>query len=227
MNFRGSSEPEVVVLDDDAIMDAVEELAEELETFAFERERVLVKLDIRAAAHARRTARELRLGVARLPLAADSAARETSLELIGDLLGRAHTILEGARHEAPGRPREGDPPMPSSRDAKTTPPPISDIRENSRDDFELDYDDLGATKPGSAEDSPELLAILHGMHPNQRPTAESMPAVTDADVSAASAEAKREYLPYFGDEDGENDFDDETVARKVAWERSGNRVLGR
>lgn len=229
MTSRGDSEAEVVALDDDAMLDAVEELAAELETFAFERERVLAKLDIRAAAQARRTARDIRLVASRIAGAADDgvpisdqAARDVGFEQLGELLGRAHTILEGERHEAPGRPSPGDPPMPSSRAAKTTPPPTSDIRENSRDDFELDYEELGATMPGDAAENPELIAILRGSHPNQRPTAQALPA-----VGAAGTPGSSELLPYFGDDEGENDWDDETVARKVAWERSGNRVLGR
>ncbi len=232
MNFRGSSEPQVVPLGDEAMVDAVEELAVELESFAFERERVLAKLDIRTAAHARRTARELRLVATRIPVSVDVSAREDGFAKLGELLGRAHTLLEGERFEVPGRPAEGDPPMPSSRDAKTTPPPISDVRETpmsqremGRSELELDYDELPVTAAGDA--NVDLPAILFGMHPNHRPTAQAMPAVSAAEVAAAIATPPRDLLPYLGADEGENDFDDETVARKVAWERSGNRVLGR
>lgn len=241
MNFRGSSEPtseaQVVALEDEAVMDVVEELAVELDTFAFERERVLAKLDIRAAAHARRTARELRLVVARLPLAADAVAREDGLQQLGELLGRTHTLLEGDRFATPGRPAASDPPMPSSRDARSTPAPISDVHENSREAFELDYDHLPETLAGEAdltqlERDPDLPVILLGtiapLHPNHRPTAPAMAAVSLDDELDDRAPTPRAMLPVFGGDDyGENDFDDETVAKKVAWQRSGNRLLGR
>lgn len=245
MTFRGSSEPQVAALDDDAVMDAVEELASELETFAFERERVLAKLDIRAAAHARRTARELRLVVTCLPLADGAETREGGFAKLGELLGRAHALLEGVgldavvneRLDAPGRRADGDPPMPASRDAKSTPAPTSDIRKNSRTELELDYENLGATLPGEVDPAlaghdEDLPAILHGtiapLHPNQRPTAQALAALRvddtldDRDPTPAS-----NAIPIFGDDDPDTDFDDETVAKKVAWQRSGNRVLGR
>lgn len=134
MSFRGDHDSQVVALGDDEMLDVVEELAIELETFAFERERILAKLDIRSAAHARRTAREVRLIADRIADASDPAAREPLLDQLGDHFARAHTLLECGTSEMPGRPREGDPPMPSNRDAQTSPPPVAErkVQVNQR-----------------------------------------------------------------------------------------------
>ncbi len=258
MNFRGSSEPQVQALDDDAVIDAVEELASELDDFAFERERVLAKLDIRAAAQARRTAHELRFVVASIPLVS-TESREDGFEKLGELLGRAHALLEGARLEglqqkaleaprpAPGaREADAEAPTLARRHAKSTPVPTSDIRANSRWDLELDYESLGPTMPGEVEPDlgaagldEDLPAAVHGRMPllrpghlpDHRPTERSIVAVgfDDAvDAKLREGRTPRDLPPVFAaDDEGANDFDDETVAKKVAWQRSGNRVLGR
>lgn len=202
MDAWGSSETLVADLGDNDAIDAVEELAVELETFAFERERVLAKLDIRGATSARRTARELRLVVTRAAHIADPSKREEMSSSLGELLGRAHTLLEG-EPAVPSIRGEGDPPMPSSQAAKSMSPPTSDVRKITRAPLEMDVD-------------PDLPAVL-GI--NQRETARAMPAVT--------VEPEQEILPFFGGDEGDNDFDDETVARKVVWERSSNRIFGR
>ncbi len=220
MDFRASSETHVAVLDGDEAIDAVEDLAVELEAFAFERERVLAKLDIRSAAQARRTARDLRVTVALLPRDADQAAHDERFDALGELLGRAHTLLEGERAPAPGRPAEVAPP-PSRHEAKTTPPPSSMTRHNSRGELDLDldhdHDRPPSAPPGEVSreiaSDPDLPAVLLG-------------TVALLDPRGRTA-APAPVLPYFGDDESEMGFEDETVARKVCWERSGNRLLGR
>ncbi len=74
-------------------------LAGELESFAFERERVLAKLDIRAAGLARRIARELRVVLRGLPLATSDESRDGVMATLGGLLEEAHRLLENRPEE--------------------------------------------------------------------------------------------------------------------------------
>jgi hypothetical protein len=79
---------------DEEIRELVGQLAEELESFAFERERVLAKLDIRAAGLARRIGRELRVVLRGLALATGDESREGVMATLGGLLVEAHRLLE-------------------------------------------------------------------------------------------------------------------------------------
>lgn len=146
-------------------------LAAELESFAFERERVLAKLDIRAAQLARRIAREVRVVLRGLPVATDDASRESVLETLGQLLVEAHQLLEGAEAT-----------VADDLQAQSGERPIAELGDEARRAIQA--------RP-------------------TRPALETVPSVVVA-----------------GDEDDEDPGMNETIARRVVWERSGNRVLG-
>jgi hypothetical protein len=157
----GACKVAIEPLSDAETSDLVEDLNEELEDFAFERERVLAKLDMRAAALARRIARELRVVLRGLPMSLGDEARASVHETLGGLLEEAHRLLDT-----------------------------------------IDDDDRAA--------GPESAALESGERPivpeDRDPTIASLPSMLDADERSG--------------------FDDETIARKVVWARSGNRILG-
>lgn len=179
--------------------DLVEDLAEELESFAFERERVLAKLDIRAANTARRLARELRLVLRGLAVAEnDEDGRDSALATLGSLLEEAHRVLDDvATHAATG--------------SRSTAAPAARDDVSPRGDVAPDHagaDDLAA--PAEPDPSSGLRAIDGApVESGDRLTIESLPSVShDPD-------------------DPEETEQDLTIARRVMWERSGNRILGR
>lgn len=167
LTIQAATDPETEVV--------VDALVKELESFAFERERVLAKLDIRSAQLARRIAREVRVVLRGLAVCTDESARASVLETLGDLLGEAHRLLEGelaTLQEEESRTQTGE-------------RPIEELRDAARRVMQ--------TRP-------------------TRPAMETIPSVVPFDDR---------------DEDETAVGQNETIARRVVWERSGNRILGR
>lgn len=192
--------------------EAVDELAEELENFAFERERILVKLDIRAAGVARRIARELRVVLRGLAVASDRAAHDAVHETLGALLDEAHRLLEDVQ---PAAPRASAPPVsgPSTRPAAVAsgaPASASTVEDMSPTADAADVtpmdDDVPLESGSRPIDGEDDVCARHTAH----------------DLGAAG-------LPRVSDDpdDPEESPEDLTIARRVMWERSGNRILGR
>lgn len=185
--------------------EVVGELAEELENFAFERERVLAKLDIRAAGLARRIARELRVVLRGLAVASDREAHEGVHETLGGLLEEAHRLLEGVHPTAVHAQPLASGSMPPAADASSRPPPSTGEDMSPAEDAP------------SADDVP----LESGTRPIDG----------DDDVFARNTALDLETtgLPRVSDDpdDPEESPEDLTIARRVMWERSGNRILGR
>jgi len=179
-----SSSLSITTPSDPEATDLVEDLAEELESFAFERERVLVKLDIRSATLARRIAREMRVVLRGLPLATDDGGHDAVMATVGGLLEEAHRLLEGEA-VAP-----------------------SDAEEPQ------------------AKSGERLLAEIRGERSaaSLRPTLGSLACVSDPTLRLPSVMGG---LPsVIGDDGDEEMAQEETIARRVVWARSGNRILG-
>lgn len=169
---------------DEEASELVGQLAEELERFAFERERVLAKLDIRAANLARRIGRELRVVLRGLALATTDEGRDGVMATLGGLLVEAHRLLE---------------------------------------DVPADQEDADHAPQESGE-RPIVGAGLASNGVMQRKTVDAMPAVASAGTDGGTSA-----VPRLGADDDEEEahFQDLTIARRVVWERSGNRILGR
>lgn len=196
---------EVWAASDEEARSLVEDLVAELSDRAFERERVLAKLDIRGAARARRIGRELTLLLRGLAFATDAAGRAELFDSLGQLLEEAHEALEV----------EGASP-PSMRST----PPVSGERPTPPDELpsrELPGNDRAAHTLAADASAVDALA------------ADAMAAdAMAADAMAADAIAERPTshgLPQLWEDDG--GVQEETIARKVSWARSGNRILGK
>ncbi len=176
-----SGDVESAKASDDDVVDAVALLVGELEDFAFERERVLAKLDIRAASTARRLGRELSLLLRGLPLAADEEAHDEIHDTLGCLLEEAHRILT---------PAEPAPPAAAAPSASA---------------------EVGGGHLEESEEAP----LESGERPASRRPGEE-PGGEEAALPLPKALA-----------DEDEPLAEETIARKVSWPRSSNRVLGR
>ena len=202
MTSRGPEDVASAKASNEDVVDAVGLLVGELEDFAFERERVLAKLDIRAASTARRLGRELSLLLRGLPLASDEEAHDEIHDTLGCLLEEAHRILSP---EEPVRVAPAVRVEPASAEADDGGPEVARPVSSAPQSSERVRAPEGDEPLGNGEEAP--------LESGERATAHGV-------VLGASG------LPRgFHDED--DLFAEETIARKVSWERSGNRVLGR
>lgn len=108
---------------DDWLLDEVCQLIEDLETFAFQAERVLTKLDLRAAGRARHIARQLRTIASCMELSGDAEMRDTASAKLVDLIIQGHLQLGLGEHTDVGECRP-----PSSSSTETVTAPTSYIR---------------------------------------------------------------------------------------------------
>jgi len=97
-----------LVGEDEWLIDEVSQLVENLEGFAFQAERVLTKLDIRAARQARHIARQLRLFASSMELASDSEMRDSASARLVELIVVGHLQLGLGEHADVG---EREPPL--------------------------------------------------------------------------------------------------------------------
>jgi hypothetical protein len=222
MTSRGPEDVASAKASNEDVVDAVGLLVGELEDFAFERERVLAKLDIRAASTARRLGRELSLLLRGLPLASDEEAHDEIHDTLGCLLEEAHRILSP---EEPVRVAPAVRVEPASAEADDGGPdvarPVSSAPQSSAPQSSAPQ---SSAPQSSAPQSSERVRAPEGDEPlgngEEAPLESGERATAHGVVLGASG------LPRgFHDED--DLFAEETIARKVSWERSGNRVLGR